>query len=351
MADIWSAGFRRKQVDAQSRSAIEQYLSEVAQASRVELKLADLLSGGAIQENWRIEAEFYDGPYHGLQSLVIRTDAPSGVSVSHSRAQEYALLIAAFEAGVTVPQPLWLCDDRSVLGRPFFVMRRVEGTASAHLIAREGSRYGGDRRELAERLGREMARIHSIRPPRQDLDFLPLYDEAPAHYLIAHFRHFLDNYRTPYPTLEWGLRWLERHAPPRGDIALTHRDFRTGNYMVDEAGLTAIIDWEFAAWSDPLEDIGWFCARCWRFGQPSLEAGGIGEREDFYRGYEAESGRRIDRDQVRYWEVMAHVRWAIIAIQQAERHLSGEEDSLLLALTGHIVPKLEWEILNMTEND
>ncbi|MFJ3370554.1 phosphotransferase family protein [Pseudomonas sp. NPDC086251] len=338
-------------MDAQSRSAIEQYLSDVGQASHVELKLADLLSGGAIQENWRVDAEFYDGPYRGLQSLVIRTDAPSGVSVSHGRAQEYALLIAAFEAGVTVPQPLWLCEDRSVLGRPFFVMRRVEGTASAHLIARTGSGYGGDRRELAERLGREMARIHSIRPPRQDLDFLSLYEEAPAHYLIAHFRDFLDNYRTPYPTLEWGLRWLERHAPPRGDIVLTHRDFRTGNYMVDEAGLTAIIDWEFSAWSDPLEDVGWFCARCWRFGRPTLEAGGIGEREDFYRGYEAESGRRIDRDQVRYWEVMAHVRWAIIAIQQAERHISGEEESLLLALTGHIVPKLEWEILNMTEND
>jgi hypothetical protein len=38
-----------------------------------------------------------------------------------------------------------------------------------------------------------------------------------------------------------------------------------------------------------------------------------------------------------------------VAIQQAERHLSGEEDSLLLALTGHIVPELEYEILRMTE--
>ena len=103
-------------MDAQSCSAIEHYLAGVGQASCVELKLAELLSGGAIQENWRIDAEFHDGPNRGLQSLVIRTDAPSGVSVSHSRAQEYALLLAAFEAGVTVPQPLWLCEDRSVLG-------------------------------------------------------------------------------------------------------------------------------------------------------------------------------------------------------------------------------------------
>jgi hypothetical protein len=38
----------------------------------------------------------------------------------------------------------------------------------------------------------------------------------------------------------------------------------------------------------------------------------------------------------------------VIAIDQAERHLSGKETSLELALTGHIVPELEWEILNMT---
>ncbi|MNY26375.1 Phosphotransferase enzyme family protein [compost metagenome] len=119
--------------------------------------------------------------------------------------------------------------------------------------------------------------------------------------------------------------------------------------MVDGNGLTAILDWEFAGWSDPLEDLGWFCARCWRFGADALEAGGIGQREDFYQGYESVSGRPIDRAQVAYWEVMAHMNWAIIAIQQAERHLSGEEDSLLLALTGHIVPELEYEILRMTE--
>jgi hypothetical protein len=45
---------------------------------------------------------------------------------------------------------------------------------------------------------------------------------------------------------------------------------------------------------------------------------------------------------------MAHIRWAVIAADQAQRHLSGEDRSLELALTGHIVPELEWEILRMT---
>jgi aminoglycoside phosphotransferase (APT) family kinase protein len=248
-----------------------------------------------------------------------------------------------------VPEPLWLCEDPATIGRQFFVMRRVNGTAAGHVVVKD-ARLGGDRMQLTRRLGAELARIHSIRPPRPALNFLPEFAEAPALHAIRRLRRQLDAHATPRPALEWGLRWLERNAPARDSIVLCHRDYRTGNYMVDEHGLTGILDWEFAGWGDPLEDIGWFCAKCWRFGANDREAGGVGAREDFYLGYEEASDRGLDRAQVRYWEVMAHVTWAVIAIQQAERHLSGEESSLFLALTGHVVPELEYEVLTMTED-
>ena len=338
-------------MDVFAKSAIAGFGQAATGADSVGVVSAKLLSGGAVQENWMLELELVGGSQPGRLDCVLRCDSPTaGVAISHGRAQEFALLKTVFDAGVTVPEPLWLCDDPQVIGRPFFMMRRIGGTAAGHLLAKDG-RYGGDRVQLAERLGRELARIHSVRPPVAALDFLPWYEDAPALHSVKLHRAFLDAHHTAYPALEWGLRWLERHAPARDQIALSHRDFRTGNYMVDEHGLTGILDWEFAGWSDPLEDIGWFCAKCWRFGNLAAEAGGVGAREDFYRGYEAESGRAIDRGQVRYWEVMAHMNWAIIAIQQAERYCSGRENSLLLALTGHIVPELEWEILNMTESD
>lgn len=331
--------------------AIERFVAKMAQSSSVSINKFHLLSGGAVQENWLVDFEIIDGPYNGKLECVLRSDSPTaGVAISHSRVEEFSLLKTVFEAGVTVPEPLWLCEDVSIIGRPFFVMRRIGGISAGHVLVKD-MRYGVDRKELAQRLGRELARIHSVRPPQISLSFLPWYEESPANHLIALNRQFLDSHHTPHPALEWGLRWLERHAPERNEIVLSHRDFRTGNYMVDEQGLTGVLDWEFAGWSDPLEDIGWFCARCWRFGKTEKEAGGIGEREDFYAGYEAEAKKSIDRAAVRYWEVMAHMNWAIIAIQQAERFVSGQENSLLLALTGHIVPELEWEILNMTEKD
>ncbi|HUG22487.1 phosphotransferase family protein [Piscinibacter sp.] len=332
------------------RDALERFIARSAAAERVTIEQATLLSGGAIQQNWQLRARVDGGAHAGDALWVLRTDAPSSVAASHGRAQEFALLNAAAQAGVTVPQPLWLCDDRDVFGRPFFVMHCVEGTAAGHVLTRDNGPVT-DRAQLAQRLGHELALIHSIRPPRADLAFLPVCDEAPALQAIHRLRRDLDALPTPHPALEWGLRWLERHAPPRGEIVLCHGDYRTGNYLVDARGLTGILDWEFAGWGDALQDIGWFCARCWRFGADAREAGGIGQREDFYRSYERTSGRLLDREQVTYWEVMAHVRWAVIALAQAQRHASGAETSLLLALTGHIVPELEYEVLTMTEPD
>jgi hypothetical protein len=67
----------------------------------------------------------------------------------------------------------------------------------------------------------------------------------------------------------------------------------------------------------------------------------VGERQRFYEAYEAESGRRINDAAVRAYEVLAHCRWAVIALQQGERHASGREPLLDHALTGKIAEELD----------
>jgi aminoglycoside phosphotransferase (APT) family kinase protein len=102
------------------------------------------LSGGAIQENWLVTLNLAGE----RQELVLRTDAPTGVSLSHGRAQEFALLQAAQGVGVTVPEPLWLCREADVIGQDFYLMRRVYGEARGYRVVKDKS-LGGDRRKLA----------------------------------------------------------------------------------------------------------------------------------------------------------------------------------------------------------
>jgi aminoglycoside phosphotransferase (APT) family kinase protein len=319
-------------------------------ANQVQVVSWTQLSGGAIQENWAFEARVRGGAFAGTLDAVLRTDAPTGVAVSHGRAAEFAILTAAHRAGVRVPEPVALCAEPAIIGKPFYVMRRVAGTALGHILTND-TKWTGDRAALAASLGGELAKLHTIAPPRSDLEFLGPPPVNAALASIAAYRAWLDGYRDGRPALELALRWLERNAPAPGGIVLCHRDFRTGNFMADETGLTGVLDWEFAGWGDRLEDIGWFCAKCWRFGQTAREAGGIGAREDFYNGYAAAGGAPIDRDAVRYWEIMAHARWAVIALQQCERFVAGGEASLDLALTGRRLAELEYEMLATIDPD
>ena len=328
--------------------AIERIAPWLASQLRGEVLLAPprRLSGGAIQENWALDVTVHEGPNAGEHARVLRADAPSGIAASMSRGEEFAVLQAAHLAGVTVPEPIALCEDDAVLGRAFYLMRRVTGSAAGHRLVRDP---GVDGDALAARLGEELASLHAVRPPFPGLEFLPEPDLAPAHHRVQTYRGYLDALARPRPALEWALRWLERFAPADNTVVLCHGDFRTGNYMVDAGALTGILDWEFAAWSHPDEDLGWFCARCWRFGRDEREAGGIGSRDAFYRGYESVSHRAVQRDAIAYWEVMATVRWAVLALQQGERHCSGEQRSLELALTGRMVPELELDLLEQIE--
>ncbi|HEV2189124.1 MAG TPA: phosphotransferase family protein [Stellaceae bacterium] len=330
---------------ADRQRSLARFLAEASEADAVEIARVALLPGGAIQENWAIDAEFDGGRLSGVQRLVLRTDSSTGVPSSLGRVEEFAVLQAAFAAGVTVPEPLFACADAAVLGKPFFVMRRVAGSALGRPITLDPA-LEPMRPALAERLGRELARMQSIRPPHVDLDFL-ITTGAGEH--IAGFRAYLDGHPNPRPVLEWVIRWAETHLPDPLPPVLCHRDFRTGNYMLDGAKLTAILDWEFAGWGDPDEDIGWLCCKGWRFGRLDREAGGIAERAPFYRGYESESGRRLDPERVKFWEVMANLRWAVIALQQSDRFLVGGSRNLSTAITGRRATECELELLMLLD--
>jgi aminoglycoside phosphotransferase (APT) family kinase protein len=320
------------------RAALEAWLPRALGAEAAEIETLAPLAGGAIQENWRLDATLRGGPHAGPQALVLRLDAASLLPISHARAGEFRLLEVARSAGVAAPEPLAVCDDPAVLGRPFFLMRRVPGGADARSLTASAPHRG-----LAARLGAELARLHAVRPPDPRLGFLAPPPADPARAEIAWVRGLLDRLGACEPALEWGLNRLEATAPPPAAAVLCHRDFRTGNYLVENGALTAILDWELAGWSEPAADLGWLTAPCWRFARPDLAAGGVGTRAELYAGYAA-NAPLPEEARIHWWEGLSTARWATIALMQAAR----PEPSLELALTAHIVPELLVDLLEMT---
>ncbi len=324
-------------------AAIGQFLRDACAATAVRVESLTLLSGGAIQQNWELAVDISGGAHQGKQLWVLRTDAPATVASSLPREREFEIIRFAHDRGLLAPEPLFLTNDTTIIGTPFFIMQKLPGIAAGHKVVR----LDLNRRALAHEFAQAAAHIHAIKPPLAELPFLKTFL---ARDVIAACRDYLDTLDEPHPVLEWGLRWCERHAPAQEETTFVHRDFRTGNYLVHEGKLAGLLDWEFAALGNPLEDIGWICAKCWCFRHEHHIVGGVADLDDFIPAYEAASGRKVRDNELRYWQVMAHIRWSIIALQQAQRHLSGVEPSLELALTGKIVAELEWEVLQLTDN-
>jgi aminoglycoside phosphotransferase (APT) family kinase protein len=247
----------------------------------------------------------------GLEASVLRAVASSGTPVAE--------LLAS---GVT----------RS--GIAYIVSAAVEGETIARKILRD-DRFATARERLAEQLGVALARLHAVDPG--GIEGLEEIDQ------LAQYREVLDAFGRPHPTFELAFRWLEAHRPAPTRRTLVHGDFRLGNVIVGDEGLRAVLDWELAHAGDPMEDLGWLCARAWRFGGAGPVAG-LGSYEQLFSAYEAESGLAVDPDVAHWWEVLGSMKWGIMCIGQAETHLSGNVRSHELAAIGRRVCENEYDV-------
>lgn len=290
------------------------------------------LSGGSSRDTWSFDAVEPSGARH---PLILQRRQPSEGEVWLDTATEARLVCAARDAGVPVPRLVAWSADPGSLGLPFLVVERVEGETIPQRVLRD-ERYAGAREKLAHQYGAALGRIQQI--PVEAVGGLREQDP------LEHYAGVLADSGEPHPALELGLRWLAATRPPPEGRVVVHGDFRSGNGIVDADGLRAIIDWEIAHVGDPLEDLGWFCIRAWRFGAGG-PAGGFGRYDQLLAGYASVTGRAVDPDALRWWRVMGTVRWAVICVMQGATHWTGTRRSLELAVTGRRVAEAEFDLM------
>ncbi|GAB4516391.1 MAG: phosphotransferase family protein [Anaerolineae bacterium] len=321
---------------------LENYLTEQSGAP-VTIEQMTPLAGGASRDSWALSLDFDGEP----ERLVLRKDFPTTMNEEAlTRRQEFLLMQVAYENGVKVARMRYQCDDPSVLGLPFFLMDFVEGISIGRKVV-QMPELAKAREVLPEQLAEQLARIHTMTAP----EFLPRPREGmtPAQTALAYTYDVLESLDLHIPAFEFALRWAEQHAPQDEAVTFVHGDFRIGNMLVDAQGLAAVIDWEFGHVGDPLEEIGYLCMRDWRFGQDHLHVGGLCGRERFIRAYEAASGQQVNREAVDWWEIVGNIRWGVICLSQANRHLSGQDPSVELASLGRRSAEMQMEALRLIE--
>jgi aminoglycoside phosphotransferase (APT) family kinase protein len=304
------------------------------------------LAGGASRELWSLDVTLAGERL----ALVLRRDPPGRMGES-DRGLEFRLLRAAGAAGVPVPRALFCDATGHATGSPAFLMERVAGETLARRLLRDVE-FAGARAALTAQLGAALARIHTIDPGDAALADLP---STPVGVSPARNDVLQTGLRArtlalePHPVLELAERWLLARVPDRDRRTVVHGDFRIGNVIFGPEGLRAVLDWELAHVGDPLEDLGWLCARTWRFGSDALPVGGIGTREALVAAYEGAGGEKVDRAALRFWEVAANFRIAVVWLSQSRTFLDGKVQSVELASLGRRTAESEEELLRLME--
>lgn len=237
--------------------------------------------------------------------------------------------------GVPVPEIIAVCEDEALLGVPFYLMSRLDGTVITDTIPPYLSPFG-QRKATSEAVVDALAALHRIDVSAGELAALG----SPDGYLkrqVERFRGLWEVSTTrSLPAVERIADWLARNLPTSQAASVVHGDYRMGNLMFTPgapARIRAILDWEMATLGDPLADLGYLTATYSEAGIPATpleltpvtRAPGYLTRSQLAERYQAQTG--LDLIPLPWYQSLALWKAAIFCEAIYARWRRGERPS------------------------
>lgn len=230
-----------------------------------------------------------------------------------------------------------MCDDTSVLGRPFYLMGFVEGWSPMDRHGVWPEPFDSDlstRPGLSFQLAEGIALLSKVDWRERGLADLGR-PEGFHERQVDRWMAFLERIkRRELPGLAVATDWLRAHKPLDYIPGLMHGDYQFANVMYRHgapATLAAIVDWEMGTVGDPKLDLAWM-VQSWPTGADSGAGGmdyvdmrGMPTRDDVVAHYAEVSGRQVD--DLDYYLVLAKWKLAIVLEQGFQR--AGDDEKLL----------------------
>ncbi|MCP2279659.1 phosphotransferase family protein [Nocardia amikacinitolerans] len=252
------------------------------------------------------------------------------LATAHDMAREYRVMAALRDTDVPVPAMYALCQDDTVVGAPFYVMERVEGTP--YRTAAELAELGPERTQaISTRLVDTLAALHAVDPAAVGLaDF-----GRPEGFLarqVNRWKKQLDaSYTRDLPAAVELHARLAADVPAESTAGIVHGDYRLDNVLIDAGDrAAAVIDWEMATLGDPLTDLALMIVYGRLAAEPTAEVGvadastapGFLTESEIIARYTA----RSERDMSRFGFYLGRAAFKLAAILEGVhyRYLHGQ---------------------------
>ncbi len=297
---------------------------------------------GWSHETWLFDLVWQEGGTACRRGLCLRRD-PGNTLLRHlsSLEQQFRVLQCLADTALPTPRPYWFEHDPAILDMPFLVMEKVPGVCPSPW-GREGRAFyqaAAGRGRLPGSFTATLASLHTLDWRAAGLDFLgvPAPGTGFARREIAKWRALIDlSGHPPEPILTDLIAWLEANAPPVERVTLVHGAYRTGNLLIDDDRISAVLDWELQVLGDPMYDVAYVLSDLNREGTPLLS--NLVDRDDFYRDYEAATGFTIDDGICRYYNALYAMRSVAFWMSASGLYAAGQSDDIRLARTAWSVP-------------
>jgi aminoglycoside phosphotransferase (APT) family kinase protein len=250
--------------------------------------------------------------------------------------REWRIIDALSGSEVPHTPAIAVCEDKSVLGRTFYMMGFVDGWSPMNVDQWPEPFYSDleQRRGLAFQLAEGIALLGNFDWQSAGLQDLGRPDGFHERQ-VDRWTRFLDRIKgREIPGLEETSAWLRANKPIDFIPGLMHGDYQFANVMFKDgapAKLAAIIDWEMGTVGDPKLDLAWM-VQGWPedTNDPRLAHGsyadmtGMPSRDEVVEYYSKVSGRQVD--DLDYYIILAKWKLAIVLEQGYQRR--GDDEKL-----------------------
>ena len=177
---------------------------------------------------------------------------------AHDMKREEGLLRKLSAAFPLVPKPYVSCEDKTVIGVPFYVMERKKGIVlddqylDNHVLSKEECRM------ISTAMVDTLSKLHQVDYKKSDLSYLGYPDGFLARQVHGWIKRYEQFQTDDLVIFERLANWLVNHIPVSTEATIIHNDYKINNMLLshDLSQVVAVLDWEMATIADPLFDLG-----------------------------------------------------------------------------------------------
>jgi len=269
---------------------------------------------------------------------------------AHDMAREYKVLSVLHKVFPYAPRAFVFSDDESIIGAPFFVMERRQGTVVRRSLPEHYANMSSAPRQMSEALVDALADFHAIDYSALGLDDLGKPDGFIERQIDGWYRRWHKSKQDDNENMDSVYQWLKDNLPQSMDSTLVHNDYKLDNTMFaddDPSKMIAIFDWDMCTLGDPLSDVGALLTYWTQADDPPLvqltttmPVGDYGflTRQELAERYAEKSGR--DLSDISFYHALGVFRLTVIAQQIYIRYVRGQTKDERFAGLGQVVEAL-----------